>query len=140
MITDVQLRLSNAQAITTGTQVSTNVIDLKSPNTNIGVGANRRIFSAVDTTLTGGTSVAVQVIQSAAENMSSPDILLTGPVVLEAAAVKGKVLLDAILPNNTKRYIAVQYVNVDTHGAGSVTTNVVADADHNPYPPANTGR
>lgn len=140
MITDAQTRLSNAQAITTGTQVSTNTWDGLATATNPGVGENRRVFAKVSTTLTGGTSVQCQLIQSANANLSSPDVLISGPVVAEAAAVAGAVLLDTIIPPTvTKRYIGVQYVNVGTHGAGAVEAHIVADVSHMTYPPSNTG-
>lgn len=140
MITDAQLRTSQAMAVTTGTQVSTNAIDLLTPNQNIGIGTGeRRAYAAITTTLTGGTSIRAEFIQSANADLSSPDVLAVGPTVAEAAAVAGKVLMDINTPANTKRYVGFQFVSVGTHGAGQVWSGIVANTDRNSYPPANTG-
>lgn len=130
MIMDAQNRPSNAQAITTGTQVSTDSIDLLSAQDNPGrSGQPMRAVALVSTTLTGGTSVQAQLISSANANLSSPTVLASGPVVAEAAAVAGKVLLDVPLPDVAERYLGFQYVNVGTHGAGAVTAGIVGGTD-----------
>lgn len=140
MYVDAQNRFSNAQAITTGTQLATNNIDLLSANKNLGIGMQGRIVVNITDTFTGGTSIRAEVIQSANSDMSSPDILVTGPTLLEAAALDGATLLDTYFPQTTKRYIGVRYITVGTHGAGTVFAGVVAERDHMPFPPANTGR
>lgn len=139
MYVDAQNRFSNDQAVTTGTQLSTNNVDLLSANKNLGIGIEGRIVAHVTTTFASGTSIRAEVIQSASADMSSPDILVTGPTLLEAAAVEGAVLLDVKLPNTTKRYVGVRYITVGTHTAGTVHAAIVAETDHMPFPPANTG-
>lgn len=130
MIMDAQNRPSNAQAITTGTQVSTDSIDLLSAADNPGrSGQPMRAVALVSTTLTGGTSVQAQLISSANANLSSPTVLASGPVVAEAAAVAGKVLMDVPLPDSAERYLGFQYVTVGTHGAGTVTAGIVGGTD-----------
>ena len=139
MYTDAQTRFSNNQAITTGTQISTNALDLLSPNTNMGIGAKRQVVAQITAAFTGGTSVRAEYIQSANADLSSPDILATGPTIAEAAALPGVKLLDIVAPNNTKRYVGVRYISVGTHTTGTVFAGIVAETDHNPYVPANTG-
>lgn len=141
MITDAQTRLSLAQsvALAAGTYVSQNTWDGLSPRTNVGVGQDRRFYSKVSTTLLGGASIQVQIIQSANANLSAPDVLLSGPVVPTAAAVAGAILLDVVGPQNTKQYLGVQYVIVGTMTAGAVETHILSDVDHQLYPPSNTG-
>jgi hypothetical protein len=130
MIMDAQNRPSNAQAITTGTQVSTDSIDLLSASDNPGRGgAPLRAIALVSATLTGGTSVQAQLISSANANLSSPTVLASGPVVAEAAAIAGKVLMDVPIPDVAERYLGFQYVNVGTHGAGTVTAGIVGGTD-----------
>ena len=130
MIMDAQNRPSNAQAITTGTQVSTDSIDLLTASDNPGrSGQPMRAVALVSATLTGGTSVQAQLISSANSNLSSPTVLASGPVVAEAAAVAGKVLLDVPLPDVGERYLGFQYVTVGTHGAGAVTAGIVGGTD-----------
>lgn len=142
MYTDAQLRPSQAQSLAgaAATTVSTNVIDLLSPATNLGRGRMRRAFSTAVQSFTGGTSVQVQLIQSANPDLSSPDVLATGPVVNDAQATAGGgPLLDVAIPDNTKRYVGFRYITLGTHTAGSVSSYVVADTDRQPYLPAQTG-
>lgn len=131
MLMDAQNRPSLAQAITTGTQVSTDSIDLLSAVDNPGRsgGPGLRAVALVAVTLTGGTSVQAQLISSASSNLSSPTVLASGPVVAEANAVAGAVLLDVPIPDVAQRYLGFQYVNVGIHGAGSVTAGIVGGTD-----------
>lgn len=142
MIIDAQLRFSDAQSLAgaAATTVSTNAIDLLSANRNIGRGQPMRIQALVGAAFTGGTSVQAQVIQSANANLSSPDVLTSGPVVADAAAVAGYELLDIPVPDVTKRYLGVQYVTLGTHTTGTIgSAHLVSDTDHQPYMPAVTG-
>lgn len=138
MITDAQLRLSAAQAVAgTGTLVSTNSEDLLSANRNLGRGQPMRLVITVDTTFTGGTTFTPQYIQSANSDLSSPDVLASGPAVVNPAA--GTKILDIALPDNTKRYVGVQYVRTGTYTAGAVSAHIVSDSDYQPYVPSVTG-
>lgn len=140
MYKDAQLRLSNAQALTTGTQVSTNSIDMLVANRNLGRGGGLRMYINVDVTFTGGTSVAPQIIESDNADLSSPTVLVTGPTRAEATLVAGRPVWDALMPDTSKRYIGVQYVNVGTHTAGAVSAHIVANTDNANNLPAWTGR
>lgn len=141
MITDAQLRFSLAQSLAgaAATTVSTNSEDLLAANRNLGRGQPMRGIVTVDTAFTGGTSVQVQYIQSANSNLSSPDVLASGPVVTDANATIGAKLFDQQLPDNTKRYVGFQYVTVGTHTTGALSAHIVSDTDFNPYLPAVTG-
>lgn len=141
MITDSQLRPSQAQtlAVGAGTVVSTNSIDLLSANSDIGRGKQRRVYATLVTALAGGTSVQAQYIQSANSDLSSPDVLASGPVVIDAAGTVGAKLLDVVAPDNTKRYVGFQYVLVGIHTAGAVSSYILADTPQQPYLPSNTG-
>lgn len=130
MLMDAQNRPSLAQAVTTGTQLSTDSIDLLSAADNPGrSGQQLRAVVVVSTTFTGGTSLKAQLVQSANSNLSSPDILAEGAVVAEANLTAGAKLLDVPLPDITKRYIGFQYVTVGVHGAGAVTGGIVGGTD-----------
>jgi hypothetical protein len=139
MITDAQTRLSLAQPVLGATVVSANTWDGLSPRTNIGIGQDRRFYAKVSTAFVGGTSLQVQIIQSANANLSAPDVLLSGPVVLLATLIAGAVLLDVVAPQNTKQYLGVQYVPVGTFTGGTVEAHILSDVDHQLYPPSNTG-
>lgn len=143
MITDAQNRPTTvSQAITgaAGTTVSTDSIDLQTANRNIGRAFPMRMVAVVTVALAGGTSIQAQLIQSASSNLSSPDVLASGPVVALANATAGAVLLDVPIPGTTKRYLGVQFVTVGTFsGAGAVQADVVAESNNQPYPTMNTG-
>lgn len=128
MIMDAQNRPSNAQSLIGNgvTIVSTDSIDLLTANRNPGRGGPMRIMAHIVTDLAGGTSVQAQVIQSAAGNLSSPDVLVSGPVVVTASGIAGAELLDVPMPDTSKRYLGLQYVVVGNMSAGAVTAGVVA--------------
>lgn len=142
MYTDAQLRPSEAQSLVgaAATTVSTNVIDLLSPSTNLGRGRPRRAYATAVQSFAGGTSVQAQLIQSANADLSSPDVLGSGPAVPVAQATAGgPPLLDVAIPDNTKRYVGYRFITVGTMTSGAVSAYVLADTDRQPYLPANTG-
>jgi hypothetical protein len=138
MITDAQTKFSDAQAVTTGTQVSTNAYDMVVAR-DVGRGHGLRVYATVGTAFTGGTSLQANVIESANSDLSSPTVLYTGPVIAEASLTAGAKLLDVGLPTTSKRYLGLQYVTVGTHGAGTANAGIVMTTDSNTTFPAVTG-
>jgi hypothetical protein len=138
MITDAQTRLSSAQAVTTGTQLSTNSYDLGSAR-DIGRGQDVRVKVTVNTAFTGGTSLQVNVVEDSSSTLGSATVVVTGAVIAEAALTAGASLIDAAIPRTTKRYLGIQFVSVGTHTTGAVDANMVLDTDSGIYFPANTG-
>jgi len=138
MITDAQTRFSSAQAITTGTQLSTNAYDLGVAR-DAGRGQPLRIVATIDTTFTGGTSLQVNIVESANSDLSSATVISTGTAIVEASLTAGSKIVDRHLPQTSKRYIGLQYVTVGTHTAGALTAGIVLDSDSNTYFAANTG-
>ncbi len=141
MITDAQLRLSGpAQAVAgTGTLTGTNAVDLLSANRNLGRGQDMRLAVTIDVTMTGGTSIQPQLIESANADLSSPNVIASGPVIPVANATAGTKIWDTALPDNTRRYYGIQYVRVGTFTAGAVSAHIVSDTDFQPYIPSVTG-
>lgn len=143
MITDAQNRPTTvAQAINfaASTVVSTDSVDLLAATRNMGRGKPKRAVVKVTVALAGGTNIIAQLIQSANANLSSPDVLATGPTVTQANAIAGATLLDVPIPDTTKRYLGFQFTTTGTFtGAGAVQGIFVAESDYNPYLPANTG-
>jgi len=132
MYMDAQARPSLDQAVTTGTQASTDSIDLLSAIDNPGrSGMPLRAIAVVTTAFAGGTSLQVNLIQSANSDLSSPDVLASGAVTAEASLTAGAKLLDVPMPDTTKRYLGFQYVTVGTHTAGKVTAGIVGGTDRN---------
>jgi hypothetical protein len=111
MLIDAQLVLSDAQSVigTASTAYpSTNTLDLRSAGTDLGSGEPLYLTVNVDTTVVGGSSgVKIDYIQSAAADLSSPDVLASFTTAATPSA--GTVLWQLTLPQNTKRYVGVQY-------------------------------
>lgn len=139
MLTDREMTFSNNQAVTTGTQVSTDVYNQGVANVNINTGRELQIFVSVTTAFASGTSLQVNVIESANSDLSSPTVLMSSPVVAEANLTKGAVLLRSAYPRTTKQYLGLQFVTVGTHTAGTVWGGIVLDTDDTLIPAANTG-
>lgn len=144
MITDAQLTLADNQAVTV-TAASANQIDLTTARNLARSGArNMRFVALVTTTFTGATSMQATVRQSAAANMGSPDVIATGPVVVEANLTAGKKLLDIPWPDvdpvAAKQYIDMNFVVVGTHGAGAIWAGIVLDDEGGEYRLGVTGR
>jgi hypothetical protein len=138
MITDAQAKFSDAQAVTTGTQVSTNAYDMGTAR-DISRGTNLRVYANVGTAFASGTSLTVNVIQSANSDLSSPTVIATGATIAEASLTAGKSLLDVVLPTTSARYLGLQFVTVGTHTAGTVNGGIVMSSDSNTTFPATTG-
>lgn len=138
---------TRTDAPTTGTQVSSNVLDLGISGLptsasgggarDIGIGDDpaMKLLVQVTTAFTGGTSLQVNV-QGAPDNGSgapgSFTTMLNGPVVVEANLIVGARILDDDMPRPVPaqplpRFLALQYVSVGTHGAGALTAFLVLD-------------
>lgn len=131
MITDKNVQVSTAQALTSGTIVSTDTIDLGVAR-DIGVGEELKIHINVDTVFAGGTSVQPQIITSAAANLSSPTVLASMPALTLAQLTAGARFVFPVVPTNPpgngQRYLGVQYVIVGTFTTGNVTAAIIKDA------------
>jgi hypothetical protein len=138
MITDAQTNFSNAQAVTTGTQLSTNSYDMGVAR-DIGRGRDLRVYASATTAFASGTSLQVNIVESVNSDLSSSSVIYTGAVIAEASLTAGKSLIDQVLPATSKRYIGLQFVTVGTHTAGAVTGGIVMNTDSNTYFPAVTG-
>lgn len=137
-------------APTTGTQVSTNVIDLGVVNglptsangggaRDIGTGDNPALeLSILVTTLfASGTSLQIN-LQGAPDNGSgAPGAYTTmwsTPVIVEASLVAGAQLANVTVPRPIvgqamPRFLRLQYVTVGTHTAGAIEGQIVLDRD-----------
>jgi hypothetical protein len=142
----------NPDLPTTGTQTSTNVIDLVSAR-DMGIGDNPALKLLVEimTTFTGGTSLAV-ALQGAPDNGSGAPgtytTMWTSPVTLEADLVAGRYLANVDMPRTVlpsasgpsaaqplPRFLRLQYTTAGTHTAGSLYGSIVLDRqDYVSYP------
>jgi hypothetical protein len=129
---------------TTGTQQSTNVIDLVNAR-DMGVGDNPavKLMCVVRTTFTGGTSLQIQ-FQGAPDNAGVPGTYSTyaeSAAILEADLVAGRYLLPIDVPRPPPgaalpRFLRLQYVSAGTHGAGQIYAALVLDRQDYPLYPA----
>lgn len=130
MITDAQLTLASAQALT-ATAVSPNTIDLSQAR-DIGSGEDVRVYFNVDTALTsaGATTLQIQIITSAAANLSSPTILAQSDAIPKASLVAG-FNFELVVPKSVinalgQRYLGLQLtVNVANFSAGAYSAGLV---------------
>jgi hypothetical protein len=140
MITDAQLRPSNAQDLATpaaGTITSTNVIDTLDANNNLGRGFPMRGVVTADVALAGGTSLNILFVQSANADLSSSDTLASTGAI--ATASLPSPLWDHPIPNTTKQYVGYKYVTLGDFTTGMVSAHIVETGGYQPYLPANTG-
>jgi hypothetical protein len=143
MIEDGALQFSGTAGVagsvdvpTTGTQQSTNVIDLVNPR-DIGIGDNPavKLLCVVKTAFAGGTSLQVQ-FQGAPDNgAGAPGTYLTyaeSAAIAEAELLAGRYLLPIDVPRPPPgaplpRFLRLQYVSAGTHGAGGIHAALVLD-------------
>lgn len=117
MITDEKLKMhDNANCFASGADVNSTSLDMVSAKADIGEGLPVRCRVALTAAVTGGTSIQA-VLQDSADDASFADVYL-GAVVLVAAAVAGKVLMDIDLPPGLRRYVRVAFRNVGANAAG----------------------
>jgi len=117
---DAQAEFSDAQAITT-TAVSTNVLDLNQAIPQYAGGDDLQLVCKVNTAFAGGTSIRAILWTDDSTTVTSGADIITGDVVLTAAATAGSSLLTVNLKNlPLQQYIGVQYVVVGTMSAGAV--------------------
>ncbi len=122
MILDAENIYSDDQ-VETGTADSTNVID-HGPGTTGPYAADIQIIAAISKVAmtAGGTSIQVNLEQSAAENMGSPDVIAAGPVVVAADLILGKEILNVRQPRITKRFTQLVYTIVGVFSGGGAIT------------------
>ncbi len=133
MITDANLKLSAAQAVTV-TAFSTNTIDLGVAR-DIGTGEDLKVHISVDVAATaaGAATVNFQLVTSANADLSSPTIIGQTDAIPKASLTVGTRLVLPIPPSiggNGQRYVGIQYtVGTGPLTAGSFTAYVVKDVE-----------
>lgn len=165
MIIDALLRFTGAStgvgnsdgatdSPTTGTQNSSNVIDLgissgipTSANgggaRDIGIGDNPalKLLVQVVTAFASGTSLQL-VLQGAVDNGSGAAAAFSNwwlsPAYAEAALNAGSRLYDMAMPRPPDgiaipRFLRMGYITVGTHTAGSISAQIVLNRDDQPY-------
>lgn len=133
MITDAYLQLSSAQAnITSSTVVSSNVIDkTQAPDFRAG----QDLFAAftIDTAFASGTSLTLQVIESASANMGSATVVASTDAIPVAKLTQGARFALKLPPvlggGHEQRYLAAQYVPSGVFSAGAISCAIVPEVD-----------
>jgi hypothetical protein len=147
------LTTSLTDSPTTGTQQSTNVLDLlNARDLGIGDDPSLELLIQIMTTFTGGTSLEVQ-LQGAPDNGSgapgSYTTMWDSTAIAEASLLAGRYISNitvprVLLPTPTgvsaaqalPRFLRLQYITVGTHGAGALFGAIVLDRqDYVAYPP-----
>jgi len=116
----------NANCYASGADfASTNVIDTLAVAADIGTGMPIRLLVTITLAVTGGTSIQAILVDCDTEGGSYLDVL-SGKVVLVAAALAGKVLLDLTLPPGLQRFVRVAFRNAGANSAGKADANAIA--------------
>lgn len=150
MILDALLRFTDAtsgDSPTTGTQNSTNTINLGLNSANaqaggtvrdIGIGDKPalKLLVQVKTTFAGGTSLQIALAGST-DNSSFTNYWLS-PAYAEATLVAGARLYDMDMPRPPAgvaipQYLRLAYITVGTHTAGALDAFIVIDRDDQFY-------
>lgn len=138
---------------TTGTEVSSNVIDLGVisgiPSAANGGGArdlgvgddpSLKLMIAVTTAFADGTSLQILLQGAPDDGTGAPDTyttMYTGPAVVEANLIAGARLADIDVPRPVPgqaipRFLRLEYVTVGTHTSGAVEGTIVLDRNDQP--------
>ena len=129
MLLDRQNLVSSAQALTTGTITSTDVMDLGASGQNNG--ANFDLFASIVTALVGGTSVAFVIQDSPDASTFTTQYTTRAYTTAELNASGGSPLRIGDLPHKCGRYVRMQYVIVGTYTAGAVTAGLIQEPQTN---------
>ena len=121
---DAQNTLSDAQAVT-ATAISTNIIDLGQATPQYAGGDDLMLTCKVNTAFAGGTSIRAILWTDDTTTTTDGADIISGDVVLTAAATAGSSLLTVNLKNlPLQQYIGVQYVVVGTMSAGAIDADL----------------
>lgn len=136
MIFDKQTELSNAQAITSGTANSTNVLNLGPQSwagNSVGDESDMEIVFIADTTFVGGTSLEIQLVSADSADLATALVIHDkSDALLPADLVAGSVIrFRPRLAIDTKQYCAVRYVATGTFSAGNISARMTADRQTN---------
>ena len=141
---------------TTGTQNSSNVIDLAgpalpasqsspfaAPGRDLGIGDDPalKLLVQVTTAFSGGTNLQVGFAGAPDNGAGSPGSFttyVTGPTVTDTNMVAGVRLLEIDYPRPDPasvppRFVRLSYVNSGTHTAGKIEGTIVLDRFDQPY-------
>ncbi len=134
MILDSQLQLSDAQLVNNSDTASDNTFDTGAAATDIFAGRAMGVLFGVDVTATsndGDETYEFQVIQSAAENLGTPDILAKTDTSLITRTVLVAGYMFTLLVGaglKTKRYLGAYY-NIGGTTAVVTMSAWIADYD-----------
>ena len=147
---------------TTGTQSSSNILDLAQGQTNLtgglplsqatpfpapgrdlGIGDDPalKLLVQVQTAFSGGTNMQVAFAGAPDNGFGLPGsytVYVTGPVITEANMIVGTRLLDIDWPRQAPgtvppRFVELQFISSGTHTAGLVLGTAVLDRFDQPY-------
>lgn len=139
-ILDKRLEFADAVAIpaSAGTVAIGDVVDLRGLGVgaiggqrDIGNGEDVVWYASVDVAGAGGTSMQLQLVSSAASDLSSPNIHAQSAVVPLASLTAGKMLVQITVPLEDPtylRYLGIRAVTVGTFSGGSFSSGLKLDA------------
>lgn len=125
MITDKQLTLSDAQAIT-ATADSTNILNLGQANANNGYPVEVLCEVEDDFTASGSATLTVSLVTATDAAFTSPVTLVTTAAIPKATLVRGYQIPISFLPAGLLQYSKLVYtVGTGPMTAGSINAGLV---------------
>lgn len=124
MYLDALLLLSDAQAFPGAATVSTNTIDLgaSAPSRQIGTGEPKGIGVITDVAAGAGSTVLIEIIQSANANLSSPDVIGSFSDVAANFPAGAMRFIPLLQGYPMKRYLGIR----ETSTGGTTTITLTA--------------
>lgn len=98
---------------------------------DVGNGEDVVWYASVDVAGAGGTSLQLELVSSAASDLSSPNVHARSAVVPLASLTAGKMLIQITLPLEDPtylRYLGIRAVTVGTFSGGSFSSGLKLDA------------
>lgn len=126
MYMDRQNLFSNAQAVTTGSTASTDIIDLGSVR-DIGAGEELEVIVVIDTTFTSGGSGTLdfKLQTDSAVGFGTVTTLFSTGAIAVATLVAGYSVARWKIPRGVSRYLRLQYVVATADmTAGTITAGI----------------
>ena len=128
MITDAQLKFSDAQAVTVSA-ASTNIVDQGAAGNAIGGGAEPYIIAQIDEAFTQASALNVTFdLQTATDAaFTTPITLASSGAIAKSDLAIGARPLQVRIPPGAKRYLRMYYTASATASAGKVTAFITPE-------------
>ncbi len=130
MIIDHELQMSDKQAVT-ATAASTDVIDFKQKNPNVGMdGHSKLVVTVQEAAAAAGAATVTVTLQDSADNAAFADVVSTAAIGKADLTLGKQIVLP--MPTKVRRYVRVNYtVGTGPLTAGKFSAQIVTGIQQN---------